>query len=116
MPGSDNPSTKMWSILRGSSRNPSGEECTYGFEYGRTGGRAGSRRRFSGARREDLSHHRDVQSGAAGSGNGRARYAATATADGRPRRGTGPTTARGGAVEEGARRDPGPRREDVATD
>jgi hypothetical protein len=32
----------MWSILRGSFKNPSREECNHGFECGRAGGRSGS--------------------------------------------------------------------------
>src|SRR5271167_989936 len=109
-------STKMWSILRGSSRNPGGEECTYGIECSRTGGGAGSGRRFSGSRRQDLSYHSDVLGGAPGSACGRTRCAASAAADGRPRRGAGQAAAGSGAVEEGARGDPRARRENAAAD
>src|ERR1700730_16482843 len=112
----DDLSTKMWSILRRSSRKLGGEECNHGVECGRTGGGAGSGGRFSGARRQDLSHHRDVQSGAAGPDRGRTRRAANAAADGRPRRGTGKAPAGSGTTEEGAGGDPRARRENAAAD
>src|SRR5580692_3318602 len=64
-------STKMWSILRVRSKF-FGEKCNHGFECsGRSRG-AGSGGLFSGAGRESLSHHRDVQVGAAGASDGRA--------------------------------------------
>src|ERR1039457_2764363 len=46
----------MWSILRGSSRNPGGEECTHGVECGRTGGRAGSDGRSDRSSSRDRVH------------------------------------------------------------
>src|SRR5438477_573640 len=109
-------STKMWSILRRSFRNCCGEECNHGIECGRTGGRPGSGRRFSSARRQNLSHHRAIQSGTAGAGYGGTRRAATAAADARPRRRTDDTAARNRAAEERAGRDSRACREDVGAD
>src|ERR1700758_4567328 len=80
-----------------------GESAFYGVQCSRARGRSGSSRRFSGAGREDLSHHRDVQGSSPGPGIGGTRYAAPAAADGRPRGRAGKASPRNGAAEERAR-------------
>ena len=66
----------LWAMLHsqrggvyfGKVSNSSRGKCNHGVERGGTGDRTGSGRQFSGAGRENFPYHRDVQGGAAGSG------------------------------------------------
>src|SRR5258708_37290688 len=109
------PSTGLWSILRKSSKS-SREKCNHGVKGGGRGGGAGSGRRFSGARRESLSHYRDVQGGATGAGSGGTRQPAVTPATGRARGATGYSAARGRTVAKREGRNPRPGGEDARSD
>src|ERR1700682_2665216 len=105
----------LWSILRKSSKS-SREKCNHGVKGGVRGGGAGSGRRFSGARRESLSHYRDVQGGATGAVGGGTRQPEVAPATGRARGTTRHSAARGRATAKRAGSDPRPSREDARSD
>src|SRR5271166_104655 len=69
-------------VYFGKVLNLSWEAWTHGFECSGAGDGTGSGRRFSSAGREDLSHYRDVQSGATGAGHGGTRRRTGAAATG----------------------------------